>query len=78
MDERKLRIGWVDRVVNEPDWTIPDPNEPGAIRAFGSVPERDMSIMRVVYVPDGDDKRVASSIEALNGHDSSNNLRPEE
>ena len=61
LEERQLRIGWVDRVVNKPDWTMPDPNEPGAIRAFGPVPERDMRIMRVVYVPEGDDKRVITA-----------------
>jgi Domain of unknown function (DUF4258) len=56
--ERRIALEWIDRTLDEPDVTEPDPTQPGAIRAFKAMAERDFRVLRVVYTDEGEDRRV--------------------
>jgi hypothetical protein len=47
--ERAIPRAWVEGAIAAPDWTTPDPNDPGLTRAYKSVPEAGGQILRVVY-----------------------------
>lgn len=49
--DRQIDRAWVERTVEEPESTEPDPKHPERVRAFRPVPERDGRVLRVVYVP---------------------------
>lgn len=51
--ERELEPAWVARVLSDPEWTEPDPNDPELTRAFAAVAERGGRLLRVVYRDDG-------------------------
>src|SRR3954467_3187042 len=61
MTRRTIDPAWVERTVLAPETTEPDPQHPDRVRAFRSVPERDGRVLRVVYVPEGDDYRVLTT-----------------
>ena len=48
LDERKIPVEWVERVMAEPALHTPDPNDPELERFFGSVSERGDRVLRVV------------------------------
>jgi hypothetical protein len=45
--ERAIEREWVERTINAPEWTEPDP-DPELERRFRAIPERDGRILRVV------------------------------
>jgi len=61
MTRRTIDPAWVERTVLAPETTEPDPKHPDRVRAFRSIPERDGRVLRVVYVPEGDDYRVLTT-----------------
>lgn len=52
IDERGLDRDWVVRTVREPEWTSPDPNDPGLERRFRAIPEFGDRWLRVVVRED--------------------------
>ena len=48
--EREIALEWVERTVNAPEVVENDPVQPGASRAFRSIPENGGRVLRVVYV----------------------------
>ena len=48
MAERAISVEWVERVLTEPAWRLPDPNDPMVERFFGRIAERDGRALRVV------------------------------
>jgi uncharacterized DUF497 family protein len=58
--ERGIETVWIVRVLANPDWTTPDPNDGGLHRAFGAIAERDNRILRVVFSVEPDRIRVIS------------------
>jgi hypothetical protein len=61
MDERRIDPDWVRRAIETPDWIEADPTQAGAIRAFVRLPEYDNRVCRVVYVEEGDERRVITT-----------------
>ncbi|HEY0837408.1 MAG TPA: DUF4258 domain-containing protein [Azospirillum sp.] len=53
--ERALSVEWVERAVQHPDRTEPDPDNPTVRRAFKRIPEAGNRIIRVVHRPQGTD-----------------------
>lgn len=53
--EREIAREWVERTIEAPDATEPDPQQPDAVRAFRSIPENGGRVLRVVYVRGADD-----------------------
>ena len=49
--QREILLAWLPRVVENPALVIPDGSEPRLVRAFGSVPEREGRVLRVIYAP---------------------------
>jgi hypothetical protein len=50
LQERGLRLSWVERAVRNPAWTEPEPRDPTAQRRFSPVPKFGGCILRVVCV----------------------------
>ena len=61
MRQYGIERAWVLAAVASPDWTAPDPRQPGVTRAFKAVPERAGRILRVAHRPDGTDVLVLSA-----------------
>jgi hypothetical protein len=60
IDERNLEINWVEAAALSPDWEVPDP-QPGVVRRYRIVPERDHRILRVVCVETATEIRILSA-----------------
>ena len=62
---RQMRYGlnqaWIDATILSPDWTKPDPLQPGVTRSFRAIPERGRKILRVAHRNDGADLLVLSA-----------------
>jgi hypothetical protein len=56
--ERKLAQEWIAQVIRNPDFTQPDPTQPGAIRAFGRIAAFGNRMLRVVYYDAGTEYRI--------------------
>ena len=56
--ERGIDRGWVERVVQTPEWTKPDPADPTVTRAFGRIAEHGGRTLRVVHIDDGMGRRI--------------------
>lgn len=52
---RGLKPEWVVQAIEAPDWTEPDTDHPGRIRAYWGCAALDDRILRVVYWYDGAD-----------------------
>jgi hypothetical protein len=61
MQQYGIVWAWIVAAVTVPDWTKPDPREPGVTRSFKAVPERGGRVLRVASRPDGDDVLVLSA-----------------
>jgi hypothetical protein len=48
MRKRKLQPEWVERVVATPDGTEPDPSDAKLLHCFGTVPELENRVLRVI------------------------------
>lgn len=58
LEERGIALEWVERTVLAPESIVPDPTQPGALRAYRVVPERGSRVLRVVYVEEAGTQRV--------------------
>jgi hypothetical protein len=58
VDERKLAEAWVAEAIASPDFTEPDPTQPGAIRAFRWIAGFGNRVLRVVYYDAGTEYRI--------------------
>jgi hypothetical protein len=56
--EREIDRNWVEQTILHPDETEPDPRHPDRHRSFRAIPERDVRVLRVVYVQSGMSDRV--------------------
>ncbi|MGU3362418.1 DUF4258 domain-containing protein [Methylobacterium sp. M6A4_1b] len=45
---RNLERAWIERTVTASEMEEPDPDHPGRVRAFRSLPERDGRVLRVM------------------------------
>ncbi len=59
--EREVERSWVQRTVENPEFTEPDTVYSEAVRAFRSIPENGGRVLRVVYVRDGEDMRIITT-----------------
>lgn len=63
MRMREIEAAWVERTIRNPEVIEPDPVQPGRVRVFAAVPERDGRILRVVYEPlDGEEIAVVTAL----------------
>lgn len=46
---------WIERIVTQPEHTMPDPDDPALILAWRRIPELGGRFVRVVYYPNGTD-----------------------
>lgn len=46
---RKLQLDWVERTIQAPERTRPDPRDPELTQAYLAIREADGRILRVVY-----------------------------
>jgi uncharacterized protein YuzE len=67
--ERWIPLIGLKRVAGSPNWTEPDPHDPGVTRAFGRIKEAGGKILRVAYAdgPDGDTLSRAISTTSRRG-----------
>ena len=55
IEQREILIEWVARILAEPSLVRPEHRmDPRLLQAFGSVPERDNRVLRVVEHPELD------------------------
>ena len=58
VDERKLAEEWIAEAIASPNFTEPDPTQPGAIRAFRRIAAFGDRMLRVVYYDTGTEYRI--------------------
>ena len=49
LTEREISVSWVERVLDAPERTEPDPDYPELEHHLGRIAERDDRVLRVVY-----------------------------
>ena len=49
--ERRLDPGWLERIVNHPEWREPEPSDAALERLFGTIEEMGGRVLRVVVLP---------------------------
>lgn len=49
MIKRGIKAEWIEIVVNEPDTTKPDEEDPTLVHAIKVIPEKGFKALRVVY-----------------------------
>jgi hypothetical protein len=47
--EREIDVSWIDRVLEKPERTEPDRDDPSLMHALARIEEREDRILRVVY-----------------------------
>jgi hypothetical protein len=60
VDERKIPLGWIERVLENPTFEEPDVEHPGATRAYAPIREFGDRMLRVVYYDTGSVVRVVT------------------
>jgi hypothetical protein len=58
IDERKIPLDWIERVLANPVFKEPDTNHLGATRAYAPIAEFANRMLRVVYYDSGVELRV--------------------
>jgi hypothetical protein len=58
VDERKIPLGWIERVLELPTFEEPDVEHPGATRAYAPIMGFGNRMLRVVYYDTGSVVRV--------------------
>jgi len=71
--EGRIALDWIERTLSDPDLTEPDPTQPGAVRAFKAIEERDSCVLRVVYIDESEDRR-SSPCFSTEGEDDEDDL----
>ncbi len=61
IQERGLALEWVERTLQAPDATGPDPSQPGLTRSFKRIEEAGGRVIRVVHRPQGSDMLVITA-----------------
>lgn len=61
MSERLIDLAWVERTVRTPDWVVQDPSGPPTERRYGTVPEREHRILRVVCLENDVEIRIITA-----------------
>lgn len=61
MAERTIDLLWVERTVNDPEWSESDPFDPAVERRFRTVPEGDNRYLRVACVETAQNIRIVSA-----------------
>jgi hypothetical protein len=59
--ERQIEMGWIGRVLENPDRTEPGKADPSLTHAFGRIPERGDRVLRVVYNAGVDPPRIVTA-----------------
>ncbi|MFL5224016.1 MAG: DUF4258 domain-containing protein [Microvirga sp.] len=49
--QRHLDLGWLERIVNHPEWREPGPSDSTLERRFGPIEEMGGRVLRVVVLP---------------------------
>ena len=57
----RLDAAWIEATITAPDWTRPDPDQPGVTRSFKAIAARGGRVLRVAHRPDGGDVLVLSA-----------------
>lgn len=60
LEERRIDVEWVTRVIEDPQWVEPDRNDPQLLHALGRIPEYGERVLRVVYNQDATPWRVVT------------------
>ena len=55
LDKRNILVEWVERALQAPDRTGPDPRYPDRTRSYRAIPERGGCVPRVVHRPEDSD-----------------------
>ena len=58
---RAIARAWVEATIATPDWTAPDPRDPGLTRSFKAIATFGSRVLRVVHRPAGDDMLVITA-----------------
>jgi hypothetical protein len=61
LNARAIERGWVERVLEMPEWTKRDPRNPNINQAFGRIAEARGKVLRVVYIDLRDQRRVITA-----------------
>lgn len=59
--QRGLEPEWIARTIASPDWTEPEPLQPGVTRSFRHIPEAGNRVLRVVHRAEGADVLVITA-----------------
>ena len=59
--ERGLALEWIERTVQAPDASGPDPGQPALMRSFKRIPEAGGRVLRVVHRPQNSDMLVITA-----------------
>jgi hypothetical protein len=58
VDERKIPLEWIERVIESPTFEEPDTEHPGATRGYAPISEFGNRMLRVVHYDAGSAVRV--------------------
>jgi hypothetical protein len=58
--EREIAIEWIERTLDAPELTVPDPDDPAVERCFRRIPEFDGRVLRVAVNRTVEPHRVVS------------------
>jgi hypothetical protein len=59
--EREIDAAWIERVLGKPERTEPDRFDPSLTHALAPIAERGGRVLRVVYNPSVDPKRIVTA-----------------
>jgi hypothetical protein len=59
--ERKLKPEWIERVARQPEWMVPDPNDPEIELRYGTVAELSGRTIRVPVVETSTEIRIITA-----------------
>ncbi|MCV0395786.1 MAG: DUF4258 domain-containing protein [Rhizobiaceae bacterium] len=61
IEERDLDPRWAERTAREPEWTAPDPRQPGVERRFRSIPDHGGRVLRVACYETPEEIRILTA-----------------
>ncbi len=59
--ERKLDPAWVEKAARQPEWRMPDPDDPEVERRYLRIPERGGRVLRVACVENDQEIRIVTA-----------------
>ena len=60
LQERGIDVRWMERTLDSPEWTTPEPNDPAIERRFRRIPEYGNRVLRVAVNVTVEPNRVVS------------------